>query len=165
MLLPIERLIPAALHRALLPVAHRVRHWWRLVRRDHLQGCVVVVEDFNQSVLLLRHSYGPKLWSLPGGGVKPGEDPQMAALRELGEELGEDLVLAADRLSLLGVLQDEISGSPHTAHVFYLRTDAHPKPDLREVLEAQFYPLHSLPAALSPRASKALDLRRAQRGI
>jgi ADP-ribose pyrophosphatase YjhB (NUDIX family) len=158
-LLPIEQVLPASLHRAFLRIAHRVRHWWRRVRKTHLHGCVIVVEDFNQSVLLLRHSYGPKNWSLPGGGVKDGEDPHIAALRELGEELR----LSPERLTPSGTLHDEISGSPHTAHIFHVMTQQQPKPDRREVLEARFYPLHSLPAALSPRARHALEIWQSHR--
>lgn len=42
-------------------------------------------------VLLVRHTYGPREWDLPGGGIKRGEGPATAARREMREELGVDI--------------------------------------------------------------------------
>ena len=41
---------------------------------------------FREGRLLLVRERGAKHWSLPGGGVKKGEDPVAAAVRELDEE-------------------------------------------------------------------------------
>ena len=40
------------------------------------------------AILLVRHSYGPQHWALPGGGLASGEDAEACARRELREELG-----------------------------------------------------------------------------
>lgn len=40
------------------------------------------------SVVLVRHWLTPGVWTLPGGGVKKGETPEQAAVREIREELG-----------------------------------------------------------------------------
>lgn len=139
-------LLPAALHRALLPLAFAVRHRWRRWRRTPIAGCSVVITNLAGDVLLLKHSYGPDVWGLPGGGLKPGEDPEEAARREVREELAIDL----PRLVFIGTIDEELSGSPHTAHLFTGMCDARPRPDLREILEARFFPSHSLPEPLGP---------------
>lgn len=136
--------LPAALHRALMPLAHTVRHYWRRWRRTPIAGVSVVVTNLTGDVLLLKHSYGPDVWSLPGGGLARGEDPVAAARREVREELGIELA----RIEPVGTLEEVLSGSPHTAHIFAGTCDRQPRPDGREVIEARFFPPHSLPEPL-----------------
>jgi ADP-ribose pyrophosphatase YjhB (NUDIX family) len=140
----VANLLPASLHRAILPLAHRLRHRWRKWRKAPLAGVSVVITNLAGDVLLLKHSYGPAVWALPGGALKPGEDPAEAARREVHEELG----IALARLDPVALLEEEISGSPHTAHVFTGICDRQPRPDRREVVEARFFPPHSLPEPL-----------------
>lgn len=135
------RLIPAPIHRALMPLAHAVRHHWRSWRKAPIYGCSIIITDFEGSLLMLRHSYGNGHWSLPGGGIGRSERPEDAARREVREELGIDL----SRLTSLGTVENEISGSPHTSHLFEAIADSNPQPDRREVVEARFFPTHSLP--------------------
>ncbi len=137
-------LLPAPLHRALMPLAHIVRHYWRRWRKAPIAGVSVVLTNLAGDVLLLKHSYGPEVWSLPGGGLRKGEDPAEAARREVREELGVEIT----RLEPIGTLEEVLSGSPHKAHLFAALCDRHPQPDRREVLEARFFPSHSLPEPL-----------------
>lgn len=136
--------LPAPLHRALLPLAHAVRHHWRRWRKVPIAGVSVIITNIGGDVLLLKHSYGPAVWSLPGGGLALGEDPKDAARREVREELGIDLA----RIEPIGTLDEQLSGSPHTAHIFAAVCDQRPRPDRREVIEARFFPSHSLPEPL-----------------
>ena len=152
----IEKLVPAPLHRALLPLVHRVRHRWRIWRKVELNGCCVIVSNPAGEVLLLRHSYGPKVWALPGGGIGKREAPQAAALREVREELG----LVLGEVKLVGVMQETISGSTHTAHVFTAMTDQTPQPDQREIIEARFFAFDALPEPLGRVTAPRLDLWR-----
>jgi ADP-ribose pyrophosphatase YjhB (NUDIX family) len=139
-----QRLIPAPLHRALMPVAHMLRHYWRRWRKTPIAGVSVIVTNLSGDVLLLKHSYGPAVWALPGGGIGRGEDPLEAARREVREELGVELA----RIEPVGTLEEVLSGSPHTAHIFTGICDRQPRPDRREVTEARFFPSHSLPEPL-----------------
>jgi predicted NUDIX family NTP pyrophosphohydrolase len=64
--------------------------------------------------VLLVHPGGPfwakkdlGAWSVPKGEVDEGEDPRACALRELEEELGSGLGLAADDLTELGSVRQK----------------------------------------------------------
>lgn len=155
-----QSLLPAPLHRALLPLAHALRHRWRLLRKTPIAGVSVIVTNLTGDVLLLKHSYGPDVWSLPGGGLGRGEEPLAAARREVREELGVDLA----RLEPVGTLEEVLSGSPHTAHIFTGVCDRQPKPDRREVTEARFFPSHSLPEPLGETTRRRIAVWRG-RGV
>lgn len=130
-----ERALPARLHRALLPLAFTIRETWRRWRGAPIAGCAVVIENSAGHILLVRHSYGPRGWSLPGGGIASDEDPREAALREIEEELG----LRLAEIEKIAVLAEEVYGSLLSAHLFTARTDLQPRPDGREVIEAAFF--------------------------
>jgi 8-oxo-dGTP diphosphatase len=54
--------------------------------RESVRALIVDPVD---RVLLVRFEFpDATVWALPGGGVEPGEDPQIALHRELEEELG-----------------------------------------------------------------------------
>ncbi|MBQ9729747.1 MAG: NUDIX hydrolase [Clostridia bacterium] len=69
---------------------------------DHSGGaCVLYVE--NGAVLLVRqyrYAYGESIYEIPAGKLNEGEDPLLAAARELEEETG----IKAARLNLLYVM-------------------------------------------------------------
>ncbi|UYV16981.1 NUDIX hydrolase [Porphyrobacter sp. ULC335] len=150
--------LPASLHRALLPLAHRIRHRWRRWRKTPIAGVSVVITNLTGDVLLLKHSYGPDVWSLPGGGLGKGEDPLAAARREVLEELG----LRLPRIESVGMIEEVLSGSPHTAHIFTGVCDREPRPDRREVIEARFFPSHSLPEPLGETTRTRIAVWRAR---
>lgn len=109
-------------------------------------------------VLLVRHSYGSDLWSLPGGGRGRAENPEEAARREIREELAVDVI----GLELVSELAETISGAPHIAHVFSGTLAGEPQPDRREILEARFFALDALPRNISGIASARIAAFRAR---
>ncbi|MEC9067934.1 MAG: NUDIX domain-containing protein [Pseudomonadota bacterium] len=150
------RLIPPPAHRLALRLAHAVRkRWWRLTRPT-LESCAVIACDIEGRLLLVRLSYGTGNWSLPIGGVKRREAPEEAARRELREETGVE----AHAMALLGVRNEELHGAVHRLHIFATQVAGHPRPDRREVLEARFFPPHSLPEPLDERTRLKIALWR-----
>jgi 8-oxo-dGTP pyrophosphatase MutT (NUDIX family) len=83
--------LPVPVRRLAYRVAHAgLRAYWR-VARPHTRGVKCVVRE-GDAVVFVRHAYGDRrLWELPGGGIKRGEEPRDAAAREAREELGLDL--------------------------------------------------------------------------
>ena len=154
-------LIPAPLHRALYRVADSLRRrWWR-VRRPRRSSVVVVAFDERGRVLLVRHSYGPRLWSLPGGGMNRGEHAEQAARREIGEELGCGL----RDLTAIGANEERIAGSLDMQHVFAAHLEGDPVPDMREIVAIELADPDNLPEPCGRRTrqwiARAVALRRA----
>lgn len=147
-------LLPAWLFRAIAPVAHQLRHRWRIWRGQPLHGATMIARDMEDRILLVRHTYGPEGWFLPGGGIARGESPRDAAIRELREETG----CRAEGVRALGELTETISGSPHTAHVFTCVVRDAPEADRREIAEARFFPAHSLPVPITAHTRARLAL-------
>ena len=58
---------------------------------EHPECVAIVPVDAQGNVLLVRqyrHATGKELLEIPAGGIDPGEDPETAVRREMGEETG-----------------------------------------------------------------------------
>jgi len=51
----------------------------------------VLVRNNNKFVLIFRHKNNEDYYAIPGGGIEVGETPEVAAKREIDEELGLQL--------------------------------------------------------------------------
>jgi 8-oxo-dGTP pyrophosphatase MutT (NUDIX family) len=90
-----------------------LRVYWFLFRPE-VSGVKCVITDADR-VLLVRHTYGPNGWDLPGGSVKRGEEPVTAASREMNEELG----VSIDDWRSLGVLSLNVDHRKDRLHCFH----------------------------------------------
>ncbi|MBO9518299.1 MAG: NUDIX domain-containing protein [Porphyrobacter sp.] len=147
-------LIPAPLHRQLYRIADRIRKRLWLISRPHRTSVVVLAFDEQGRVLLVRHSYGLKVWTAPGGGMGESEDPARAAAREFREELSCEL----SNLTLLEAREREISGSRDTVHLFAARLNGDPRPDMREIVKIGLFEPAYLPADCAPLVAGQVEL-------
>lgn len=125
--------------------------WWRLagtlqwhiiwmLHSKFMVGVTGVVLDDRRRVLLLRHRFWPAgSWGLPGGYARKRERLEDTLRREVREETGYVIQPAA--------LLQVVSGYKLRVEVSYLARflGGDLALDPREVLEARFFPLDSLP--------------------
>ena len=109
-------------------------------------GVKVMVFNEAGEVLLIRNSYGAtSQFLLPGGGVGRREEPRDAAVREIREEVGIDLV----DVELVGTFQSTAEGKRDTIHLFRAKASGEITVDSLEVEEARFFALGALPDNVS----------------
>jgi 8-oxo-dGTP pyrophosphatase MutT (NUDIX family) len=127
-----------------------------LVRNPYTLGVRVIVEDGDNRVLLVRHSYLSG-WYLPGGGVDRGETMVEAARREVLEEAG---VAAEGPPRLLNVyLNTEATGRDHVG-LFHLESWREAETFLMpnaEITEAAFFGMDGMPDGLSKATARRLE--------
>lgn len=120
------------------------RVYWFVARpRKHGVKCVITRGD---EVLLVRHTYGDRrAWDLPGGSIKRGEEPLVAARRETLEEVG----LSISEWVPLGDFFAKHDHRADTLHCFRaVVDDATPVPDRIEIAAAEWFPSAAPPRPL-----------------
>jgi len=124
-----------------------VEEIWRRAARGTAVAAAIL--DDRGHVLLVKHSYGPLNWELPGGAAELDETPTQTALRELREETG--LAAVAERLT--GIYYERMSPGREVLHfVFHCRAEAGappPVPTSPEVTQCAYWPLDALPRPIS----------------
>lgn len=117
----------------------RMTYWY--IFRPKTYGVKVIIENEGK-VLMIRNSYGTKLWTFPGGGKKRNETPEEGAKREALEEVG----LCLDGLEYLGSYFNESQYKRDTAYCFYKKVDSdYFKIDDDEVEEGRWFAMSDLP--------------------
>ena len=126
-----------------------------------LTAAAACIRDEEGRILLLRRNDG--LWSVPGGGLDPGERLDQAAVREVREETG----LEVEPATLIGVYSDPEytftypNGDrvqPITAFFECRVVGGTLRPDMDEILEARYFgPQDELPPLMKCCLAKARD--------
>lgn len=127
-----------------------MRAYWFIVR-PACTGAKCVIQN-NNAALLIRHSYIPDVWALPGGRVERGETPSAAVVREVHEELG----LTIEPLFLTTVYTER-EYKKNTIHLFTARSEERRCTlDDVEIIDAQWFERGNLPANVGWTTRQAL---------
>lgn len=114
-------------------------------------GCFGII-SVKEKILLVRHSYGEKKLSLPGGGLEKGETPDLGVRRECLEEVGVDIEFGYIGTYFLH----------KSAGVLYLFKGTAPEnilfsPQDGEITEVILADPHNLPPDIYPAQRKLID--------
>jgi 8-oxo-dGTP pyrophosphatase MutT (NUDIX family) len=140
------------LRRTAYRIAYRLLWLAARVRAPRGRGAAAVLLCRGE-VLLVRHSYGPDRWELPGGGVRRGEEPAAALARELHEELG---LTISDPIEL-AALPGPGRLRHHQTHIYRVDIEEpRVRPDPVEIAEAAWFDPASPPRPLGPMVSAGL---------
>ena len=108
-----------------------------------------VILNSHGHVLLVKHSYGPLNWEIPGGAAELDETPTETVLREVREETG--LTVNAEHLT--GVYYERKGPGFEVLHfAFRCRLEnsaATPEPNSPEIMQCGYWPLDALPQPVS----------------
>ena len=119
-----------------------VRVYWFVVRpKSRHVKCAIFHKD---QVLLIKNTYGPDIWTLPGGSVKRNESLASAAKREVKEEVDIDIELG-DLTNKGSIFYD---GDYKMSNVFVFVANVKnqlPKVDKIEVSDSRWFDVHKLP--------------------
>ena len=122
----------------------------RLLTPSYTLGAVVVLRRPDGALLLVCQSYRPG-WALPGGIVARGEEPHVAARRELAEELAVDLPVAGEPRVVIDVATQEID----CVYLLDVPADLPVSPRSPEIARAEWFDPSMLPP-MQPEALRAL---------
>jgi 8-oxo-dGTP pyrophosphatase MutT (NUDIX family) len=125
---------------------------WFLCRPD-TQGVKCLLTHGDQ-FLLVRHTYGRRVWDLPGGGVKAGELPLDTARREMAEELG----VTGTQWHPAGTILGQEAFRRDTVHCFRAElASTAVTPNAAELARARWFRQRELPADLARYARAILE--------
>ena len=152
-IMPSPSLLDRLLRMGLTAVHHGMKTWW-MVRRPRTFGAHALALTPEGRIILVKLRYASG-WRLPGGGMREGEDPAQAVIRELREEIG---LKSYGRVRPACALEEITSFKRDLASMLIVEDVLYDPPrfswEIERVAEA---PLDQLPTGLSPRTRKWLD--------
>ncbi|WP_277051090.1 NUDIX hydrolase [Ruania albidiflava] len=115
-----------------------------------IAGVCFVRSGSGGAELLTVRKRGTSRFMLPGGKLDPGETPEVAAVREVAEEIGLDLTTAD--LDLLGSFDEEAANEADTrvAATVYTATLSETPEVAREIEALRWQPLTQTPRDVAP---------------
>lgn len=145
--------------------ANRIRKIYWFIFRPKTAGAICLIrriKDGGEEFLLIRQTYGSGKWTLPGGGIKKGEDPKETVIREVKEEVALDI----DNVESLGSFDTHFEYKYDTVFCFtaILRDkNALVTIDNGEIETAEWFNCEALPGVKVFALEKALEMYKAQR--
>jgi 8-oxo-dGTP pyrophosphatase MutT (NUDIX family) len=116
-------------------------------------GALALLTDEAGRILLVQTTYDGNRWHLPGGYVEANESPEETVARELREELK----LTVEVLGLNCIAYKAYD--PNISLVYRCRIiSGNPVPDGNEIEAWDYFRLDCLPAGLSDRTKKIIDV-------
>ncbi len=119
-----------------------------------------LIVNERDEVLLVRSWFGHQRWSLPGGGIRSGEEPVVAAVRETFEETG--VTIDERKCRRLGEFANGDSNAPFTVDCWATSIEKQPAHIAArhrlEMLDVAWFSLKHLPSRRSKTVDRALKL-------
>jgi len=138
----------------MLKIFFNLFHWfrkkyWKVFKIETFGVRTLILKD--KKILLVKHRYG-NLWVMPGGQIDKNENPEIAALRELQEEVG---IIGRKIDYKLGYYKNTTGGKNDHVCCFVM-TNFEIKPNFRpklidflEIGEMAWFDLDQLPESTS----------------
>lgn len=129
-----------------------------IFKRTATKRVRIVVTNRSGEILLVKGWFSRQLWELPGGGINPGESPEVAAQRELYEETG--LRVDPKDCQFIGEFKHPSRVTPFTVLLFRVEAAGEPKIPMSyrwEILCAQWWSKRGLPTGVEPLVTRVLS--------
>ncbi len=134
--------------------ANPVKKIYYFIFRPQTLGVKCLVEN-NGKFLFIKINYSHHKWTTPGGGVKKGELPRDAAIRETKEETGIDIV----NPTFLGLYRTNREYKNDTVQIFWTKSDkTNIKIDPIEIEKAEWFSRNEIPKNRSGSVDKVFKI-------
>ena len=134
-------------------IANPFRNFYRIIFRPKTFGVKILIENEGK-FLMVRNSYGIGHWTFPGGGIKRGEAPENAAVREAQEEIEIKInpIFLGQYFSTRYYTRDTVYGFCAKTNNFDFKIDD------GEITEAKWFSISEIPQFKSAAVGEILNL-------